>query len=189
MRSIGKASLVATCLLGMALGGGAWAQDQTPAPAPAPVAPAQGQNAQAEAQEKLQGKMISGIEVSRASIRAQRQDIIGRYLDLSPDEANKFWPVYRDYQNDIGKLNDQLIELATKYVENYNSLTDKDASDILDRYLFTQQKLADTKKVYVNKFKKAIPNKKVLRLYQLENEMDAVTNYDLAGTLPLAKQQ
>jgi hypothetical protein len=171
-------------MLGMALSIGSWAQDQS---APPPVASPQ--NAQAEAQEKLEGRVLGGIEMSRASIRAQRQDIVNRYLDLSPDEANKFWPIYRDYQNDIGKINDQMVSIAADYVKNYGTLTDKEASDTLDNYLFLQKKQADVKKVYVNKFKKAIPNKKVLRLYQLENEMDAVTNYDLAGTLPLAKQQ
>jgi hypothetical protein len=186
MKSPWKATIVAVCLLGMSLGSGAWAQDQA-APA-SPSAPAQ-ENAQAEAKEKLEGKILGGIEMSRANIRAQRQDIVNRYLDLSPGEAEKFWPIYRDYQNDIGKINDQLVSLAADYMKNYGTLTDREASDTLDNYLFLQKKQADVKKVYVNKFKKAIPNKKVLRLYQLENEMDAVTNYDLAGTLPLAKQQ
>jgi hypothetical protein len=146
--------------------------------------PARAQN---NTKEAVEGKVLGGIEVTRSNVRTQRKQIINQYLSLSPSEAKKFWPVYDKYQHDVAKLNDPLVSMAADYAKNYKTLTDKQASDFLDKYLLLKRKYRDTQKVYVNKFKKTIPNKKVLRLYQLEEEMDAVVNYNLAGALPLAK--
>jgi hypothetical protein len=143
--------------------------------------------AQTTNKEKVAGKAMGAVEVTRADVRAGRQKIVSQHLSLSPSEAKNFWPVYRKYQEDVAKLNDPLVAMASNYARNYKTLTDKQASDMLDKYLLIKRKYRDTQKVYVNKFKKTIPNKKVLRFYQLEEEMDAIVNYDLAGSLPLAK--
>ena len=91
--------------------------------------------AQTTNKEKVAGKVMGGIEVTRANVRAGRQQIISQYLSLGPDEAKKFWPVYRKYQEDVAKLNDPLVKMAANYVKNYKTLTDKQASDMLDQYL------------------------------------------------------
>jgi len=40
---------------------------------------------------------------------------------------------------------------------------------------------------YVPKFEKVLPPKKVARLYQIENKMRALVNYELARQIPLVK--
>ena len=37
-------------------------------------------------------------------------------------------------------------------------------------------------------FSKALPGRKVARLYQIENKMDAVMRYDLAGQIPVVEE-
>jgi hypothetical protein len=40
----------------------------------------------------------------------------------------------------------------------------------------------------VNKFRKAIPEVKLARFYQIENKLDAITNFALARQIPLVPQ-
>jgi hypothetical protein len=38
---------------------------------------------------------------------------------------------------------------------------------------------------YMPKFRKVLPERKVLRYYQLENKLQAVVNYEIAAEIPL----
>ena len=40
---------------------------------------------------------------------------------------------------------------------------------------------------YLKRFRKVLPEKKVMRFMQIENKMDAVIEFELAGSIPLAK--
>ena len=42
-------------------------------------------------------------------------------------------------------------------------------------------------KSYIPKFSKVLPTKKVVRLYQVENKLDAILGYELARGIPLVK--
>jgi hypothetical protein len=40
----------------------------------------------------------------------------------------------------------------------------------------------------VKQFAKVLPGTKVARFYQIENKLDAVVRYEMAGQIPLVKQ-
>jgi hypothetical protein len=46
----------------------------------------------------------------------------------------------------------------------------------------------DIRKRYVRKFRKVIPETKLARFYQIENKLDAITNFALARQIPLVPQ-
>ena len=45
------------------------------------------------------------------------------------------------------------------------------------------------RRAYVPEFAAILPGRKVARLYQIENKMDAVIRYDLAATIPVIEEQ
>ncbi|MBV8883122.1 MAG: hypothetical protein JO235_03855 [Chroococcidiopsidaceae cyanobacterium CP_BM_RX_35] len=127
------------------------------------------------------------IELTRTAIRAQRRDIIRQTVPLTEEESQKFWPLYGEYRSRVASVNDSLVKLLTDYAQNYGSLTDAQAKAMLDDYLkYQKQKLA-LQQQYVQKFRQILPNKKVTRFFQVENKLDAVDSYDLAGSVPLVK--
>lgn len=127
------------------------------------------------------------IELTRTAIRAQRADIVKQALPLTEAESKKFWPLYREYQSQLTSVNDGLVELLADYAENYNNLSNAQAETLLDNYLKFQRQKLDLEQQYVRRFRQILSGKKVTRLFQLENKMDAVLNYDLAGTVPVVK--
>jgi hypothetical protein len=58
---------------------------------------------------------------------------------------------------------------------------------MIKEFLSIMQDENKLKKKYVKRFMKVLPAKKVLRYYQIESKMDAVINFDLAATIPLAR--
>lgn len=127
------------------------------------------------------------IELTRSAIRTDRQGIIYEAMDLTEQESKEFWPLYREYQNEVQKVNDKLVALTTDYLKTYGNLSDEQAQQMLKDFLKYQQARLDLQKKYVKRFNKVLPARKVARYFQLENKMDAVINFDLAGAVPLAE--
>ncbi len=91
-------------------------------------------------------------------IEALRIAFISQRLNLTPEEAQKFWPVYNQYHNDLKTLRDNFGMGPGK-----PSLTAEQSLD------FEQKKL-DLKKKYKAQFEAVIGKEKVNILYNLEEE-------------------
>ncbi len=169
-------------VLGFALGaltprgGGALAQTAAPQPAP-----------QMKTDDLLQGDITSDIELTRASIQVRRQALVTAAMDLAPKDADVFWPLYREYREEMAKVNDRFVRLLTGYLENYDSLTDEAARKMLDEYLSIDRARNGVKSTFVPRFGKVIPAKQVARFFQIDNKLDAVINAELAKLIPLAR--
>jgi hypothetical protein len=58
---------------------------------------------------------------------------------------------------------------------------------MLKEFLEIQNGRVKLKKSYVKKFGKALPPKKLMRYYQVENKIEAMINFDLVQKIPLAQ--
>ena len=157
-------------------GGGALAQTAAPQPAP-----------QMKTDDLLQGDITSDIELTRASIQVRRQALVTAAMDLAPKDADVFWPLYREYREEMAKVNDRFVRLLVGYLENYDSLTDEAARKMLDEYLSIDRARNGVKSTFVPRFGKVIPATQVARFFQIDNKLDAVINAELAKLIPLAR--
>ena len=129
------------------------------------------------------------IALSRSAIQTDRQNIVNQYMDLTEQESKDFWPLYREYRAKVSKLDDQVVELIINYGESYNnqSVSDEQAAQMLTDYLKLEEEELKLQKDYVKKFSVILPAKKVTRYFQLENKLDAIVEFDLAGNIPLVE--
>ena len=132
------------------------------------------------------GNIHDEIELTRAEVRANRQDIVKRLMDLTDEQSQAFWPIYRSYQEESAKLGDQRVVLIETYLKNSATLTDEQAKELLNQSFKLREKQLSLQKKYVGKFQKVIPGVKVARLYQIESVLDAVINANLHAQLPMA---
>lgn len=127
------------------------------------------------------------IALTRAQIQTERQAIIAGAMKLTEDESLAFWPAYRDYRVDMARLGDRLVKVITEFTAVEASLTDEQATRLLDEYLDIKAKEVSVKKKHVAVFRKLLPAPKVTRFFQLEHKLDAVVNFELAATIPLTR--
>ena len=45
-------------------------------------------------------------------------------MELTPNEASKFWPVYNDYDKELSRLGDERLALIRIYADNYGAMTE-----------------------------------------------------------------
>ncbi len=127
------------------------------------------------------------MEIVREAIHAQKKVLIAENMELTQAEADQFWPVYDEYQAEMKKLGDKDIALIKKFAENYETMTDEVAGEIVKMFMDNEAEHLKLKKTFLPKFEKVLPPTKVARYYQLENKIAAVISYDLAAEIPLFK--
>ena len=73
------------------------------------------------------------LEVLRSDVKAERVALITEMMEFTDEQAEVFWPIYRDMEHESDKLTDQRIALIKEYAENYDAMTDKVAKDIIGK--------------------------------------------------------
>jgi len=127
------------------------------------------------------------IELTRASIKVQKKQIIAKNLGLTSMERDKFWAVYRNYQSKMDTVADRRLKLITDYADTLKAggLSDEKALGMLNEYLSYERMRLITKQAFVKKFQEVLPNLKVARFFQIENKLEAIINMELAKQIPL----
>jgi hypothetical protein len=82
---------------------------------------------------------------------------------------------------------DKLLDLINRFGQAYDTMSDQTATQLLDEYLTLEEKHVGLLKSYLPRFQAVLPARKVARLYQVENKLRALVNYDLARQIPLVK--
>lgn len=90
-------------------------------------------------------------------VEALRVAFITERLNLTPAEAQNFWPVYNQYRNDMETL-------------RKNFKQGPDVQLTAEQQLDFEQKKLDLKKKYTSQFEGALGKTKVNQLYNLEAE-------------------
>ncbi len=89
-------------------------------------------------------------------------------LQLTPQEAEKFWPVYNDYQNRRDKIIQQRKNTTQYYMKNADNLSDKEISQILNDYINFQKQETALLENFNTKLKEILPERKVIKVYITE---------------------
>ena len=126
------------------------------------------------------------IELTRANIQTQRQEIIQSIMELSPAESEKFWPVYREYRNEVTKLGDERVKFIERFADQAATLSDEESKALLDDWFKLRERQLDLQKKYAGKFRKVLPGAKVARFYQVENALDTIVSANLQAAMPVA---
>ena len=107
---------------------------------------------------------LSAQEKSQRSQQVESLKIafITQKLDLNKTEAEKFWPVYNTYQQELREVYKQRREAKNKAKANPN--------DKFNNELEFETKLLDIKKKYKEEFSRVIPSEKVQLYFQSERE-------------------
>jgi hypothetical protein len=129
------------------------------------------------------------LDALLSTIRSNRKALVAVNLHLTDEEAAAFWPVYDRYAGEINAVGDRLASVITAYVRSFPDVSDDEAMQLLDDYLKAEADRVAVRRSYVGEFAKTVPGRKLARLYQIENKMDAVIRYDLAATIPVVDEK
>lgn len=138
-------------------------------------------------QESQSALPESYIALLRSDIQAKKTDIIQQNLTLSDDQAKKFWPLQRSYQNDLSKLGDQRLDIIRDYAKNWGDLSDETAKNLGKRLLDYQKKRVELRGKYFDRISKEISPTVAAKFFQVEMQLEDITDLGIASSIPLIR--
>jgi hypothetical protein len=103
----------------------------------------------------------------RDKVEALRTAFISKKLELTASEAEKFWPVYNEYNDKVKAIRKNLRQ---SYRKKSEPLTEKEAEELYYLDLQSKQMETDIHKQYSEKIKAIIGVKKIVKLRLAEEE-------------------
>ncbi len=101
---------------------------------------------------------------------AEKVAFLTTNLELTPAEAQRFWPIYNQLEKERWETQKQRRELEEKVKEAEESLSDAKIKQLTREFAGSMKKEANMLESYNEKFLQVLPPKKVLKLYRSENE-------------------
>jgi hypothetical protein len=126
------------------------------------------------------------IKLLRKDVRSQKSAIMSEVMQLDPDEAAKFWPIYRDYDAELAKVNDLRIANIKEYADSYKQLTDAKADELIHNAMAYQKQRSELLAKYYERMKQELSAVTAARFVQVEYQLLLVIDLQIDSALPLA---
>lgn len=107
---------------------------------------------------------------NREKLNAYKIAFFTQKLDLSPKEAEKFWPVYNDFQERKNRIQFERAQMIRTFNQNGASLSDKELYNLGDKYIGLEAAEAALSQEFYANMKVILPPAKIFRYYQAENQ-------------------
>ncbi|MCF8254486.1 MAG: hypothetical protein K9H61_13710 [Bacteroidia bacterium] len=111
-----------------------------------------------------------GMEEKREKIESMKVGFITQKLNLTTEEAQKFWPVYNRYNDELEKSRKQFRGKVLEERKNVDNMTEKEAEKALEDMLAYRASEVELTRKYTEEFKKVLPAQKVVKLFIAEQE-------------------
>jgi hypothetical protein len=134
-----------------------------------------------------QDKISDNMQIVIEKVRADKKLLVAENMQLTEKEAKAFWPVYKQYQDELFLLRSRAANLIKSYSDAYGVMTNEKAKKLMDEFMAVEASGLKLRQAYVPKFRKVLPEVKVARYYQIENKIQAALMYELASQIPLMK--
>ncbi len=110
------------------------------------------------------------VDDKKAQLESQKVAFITNKLKLTVSEAQKFWPVYNEYQQKRQEIIVKRRELLSKIRLKVNQYSDDELTKLADDYIQTEIKESNLAAEYHTKFKEVLSIKKLIEYYKAEEQ-------------------
>jgi len=127
------------------------------------------------------------IALMRSDVQAKKVDIIRQNLTLTEEQAKKFWPLQRNYANELATLADERVNVIREYAQNWETLSDSSAKNLGTRMLDYQSKRVDLRKKYFDRIAKDLNATIAAKFFQIEMTLEDLIDLGISSSVPLVK--
>jgi hypothetical protein len=125
------------------------------------------------------------IDLIRKDVRSQKSAIMDAVMQLDLDQAAKFWPIYRDYDAELKKLNDLRVANIKEYAQSYNNLSDAKADELIQNAISYQKQRMDLLARYYDRVKESLGSVTAARFVQVEQQLLLIIDLQIDSSLPI----
>jgi hypothetical protein len=123
----------------------------------------------------------------RGDVSSVKKELIAAHLTLTDGESTRVWAVYEQYAEEMSKVNGAKTAILREYSQEYDTLTDDQADDLVRRWLETDVEQAKLRQQFAKIFRKVLPGRKAATFLQLERRISMMMDVQITAGLPLAQ--
>ena len=126
------------------------------------------------------------LEMLRSDVNTAKIRTINEVMKLSGAEAEKFWPVYRKYENELAAVGDRKLALIREFATLHfgGTLDNKKADELAAGWFKNTQERLDLWKRYHRKISKAVSPIRAAQFLQVEHQMALLIDLNIAAEMP-----
>ena len=103
-------------------------------------------------------------------MKAEKVSFLSSWLNLTPEEAQAFWPVYNEFDRKKSELEAKRMDLEYRSNEKMESLSEAELKKMNEGYIAAFAEESHLMQEYNKQFLKVLPLKKVMKLYESERK-------------------
>ena len=127
------------------------------------------------------------VELLRSDLRTQKVQVLTEALDLPEAQAAAFWPIYREYENELAAIGDRRVSLIKRFAEGYGKMTSAEVDSFARDYFAVQKDRIKLREKYFKKVEKATSSVTAARFVQVENVIGTLVDLQINAEMPLFK--
>ncbi|MEN8185562.1 MAG: sensor of ECF-type sigma factor [Bacteroidota bacterium] len=111
----------------------------------------------------------------RQRLKAYKTAYITQELDLTAKEAEIFWPIYNQYEQERHEIKVSSAKNEKQKIREKGGidiLSDNEVNALLNKLIKDEEQITALKKNLIDDLKKVLPPKKILKLYRAEHEFN-----------------
>jgi len=131
------------------------------------------------------------LQLLRSDFNSAKVEIVNRIMKLSAEDAKKFWPIYREYENELGKQAINRAEFIAEFVQSHKDGTfdNTKAKDLAKRWFKGQRARLDLLEKYHRKIQKVLSSVQAGQFLQIENQIGIFIDVAIAAEMPRVGEQ
>ncbi|WP_157491530.1 hypothetical protein [Flammeovirga sp. SJP92] len=128
-------------------------------------------------------------ETIKSVIKTEKRIFFMENMDLSLEEATKFWELYDKFELDNSDLSREKTKLFEELISETDGITDEEALNMVNELMAIQQKNLKLKKKHMKIMQKELSPKTVARFYQLNELVNSFLKTQILSELPVVQSK
>ena len=125
------------------------------------------------------------MEMIRADVRAEAQQIMTLAMQLSNDQAESFFPIYREYDLERSRWGDRRLALIQAYAEQFEMMSDEASKALVDEWFVLHAERLRLYRTYHDLVAESLGASVAARFLQVENQIMLLIDIQIAQEIPL----
>jgi hypothetical protein len=127
------------------------------------------------------------LEVLRSDFNAGKIRALNQVMKLTVAEADRFWPIYRQYEKDLASVGDRKLALIGEFFRHHQAgtLNDQNSKEMAGQWLQNVQDRLDLWKKYNQQISDAVSPVRGAQFLQVENQMAIFMDLNIASEMPV----
>ncbi len=124
------------------------------------------------------------IQIVQSVFGKEKKELVQQYLVFSPEQSNKFWPLYEEYEKKRAKLSSDRIIIIEDYAKVYENLDDNTANALAKRVFSNDMETDKLHEQYFKKISAAVGGVNAAKFFQMESYLQSIIRVNTQDQIP-----